>query len=354
MSYTISDTSSSYVNFAGTRTRYQYDSYFDGVDTSISQLITIPPISNFRIEAAKDFGGTGTGWSQILDSKGLSHFAKEDAPAGSIAREISAYVPDGNPTDFAYGYALDEHALFFVKTITPNRELIKFKWEVNGQLTQEGPFLTLFNLQDTQEDVQLVTCIAEDPRGRQERITAKYICNPGILSSEITGTNYRNSGLGFLVPDFAVFQDTTLPEDTRQKPFYRVDTGESSDTRDGLTFSEWKAAISNRDLIKFKNAGIDENQYGEPEALLDASGNLAGAFKEIYDNGWLRGAGGGKENPTKRMPGYMNNEHRVNYPSEASWLLAVFLKELAPIWNKKIGFDRPDFEPFGIEIDWKD
>jgi hypothetical protein len=175
------------------------------------------------------------------------------------------------------------------------------------------------------------------------------------LTDGIEGSNYRNEGFGFLVPDFDIFQDTSLPEDVRQRPFYRVESEESSETRDGLTYGEWKAIISNRDLIRFKNAGIDENNYGEPEALLDAEGNLAGAFKEIYDNGWLRGVGGGKEKPTKRMPGYMNNEHKVNYPSEASWLLAVFLKELAPRWNKKVGDDKPDGPfAFGIEIDWKD
>jgi len=352
MAYRVSTPENSIVDFRAGRTRYDYDSYFDTLDTEISELLTVPEISNLKIEAAKDFGGTGTGWAQILNSKGLSHFPRESRP-GVIAEEISAYVPEGNPTDFSYGYAVGEHALFFVKTISPTREFAKYYWEVNGERKSDGPILTLYNLSDTGTDIQTVTCVAVDPRGRERRQSLTYICNSDIFGTEISaGENYREKGLGYLAPNLSVFYDTSLSEEQRQKPFQRVDSEDGRLRINGLVFTSWKEAIKKRERVRFKNAGIDENRFGEPDRILNDDDSLSGTFLEIYNNGWKSGKGGGKENNSKRMDGYSNNEHKERYPTPSAWLEAVFLGEIRPYWN--VPTDAQSGYDYGIEIDWKD
>ena len=352
MVYIVSTLENSIVDFRASRTRYEYDSYFDTLDTEISELLTVPEISNLKIQAAKDFGGTGTGWAQILNSKGLSHFPRESRP-DVIAEEISAYVPEGNPTDFSYGYAEGEHALFFVKTISPNREFAKYYWEVNGERKSDGPILTLYNLPDTGNDIQTVTCVAVDPRGRERRQSLTYICNSTISNAEIVDENYRKSALGYLAPNLSVFYDTSLSEEQRQKPFERVVSEDSLLRIQGLTFTAWKDIIKQRDRVVFINAGIDENEFGEPARILNDDDSLAGTFFEIYNNGWKSGTGGGKEKNNKRMAGYKNDEHKQRYPTPHAWLEAVFLGEIRPYWN----VIRPYWAPmdwYGIQIDWKD
>ena len=352
MAYRVSTPENSILDFRAGRTRYDYDSYFDTLDTEISELLTVPEISNFKIEAAKDFGGTGTGWAKILNSKGLSHFPRESPPAsGVIAEEINAYVPEGNPTDFSYGYAVDEHAVFFVKTISPNREFAKYYWEVNGERKSDGPILTLYNLPDTGNDIQTVTCVAVDPRGRERRQSLTYICN-----SDIFGANYRNRGLGYLTPNLSVFYDTSLSELKRQKPFDRVDSEDNRIRINGLAFDAWKQAIKKPERVRFKNAGTDEDEFGEPDRILNDDDSLAGTFFEIYNNGWKSGTGGGKEKNKKRMDGYKNDEHKQRYPTPSAWLEAVFLGEIRPYWSviRYYGGYYGDANWFGIEIDWKD
>jgi len=353
MAYIVSTPENSIVDFRASRTRYDYDSYFDTLDTEISELLTVPEISNFKIEAAKDFGetGTGTGWAQILNSKGLSHFSREERPNVIAPEEISAYVPEGNPTDFSYGYAVDEHAVFFVKTISPNREFAKYYWEVNGERKSDGPILTLYNLSDTGTDIQTVTCVAVDPRGRERRQSLTYICSSSIYDTGGAGT-YREKGLGYLAPNLSVFYDTSLSEEQRQKPFDLVVSDDNLLQIKGLTFASWKDIIKQRDRVRFKNAGIDESYFGKPYRILNDDDSLSGAFLEIYDRGWKYGTGGGKQKNNRRMDGYSNNAHRERYPTPSAWLEAVFLGEIRPYW--KVPTDAPSGYDYGIEIDWKD
>jgi len=356
MAYRVSTPENSILDFRAGRTRYDYDSYFDTLDTEISELLTVPEISNFKIEAAKDFGGTGTGWAKILNSKGLSHFPRESPPAsGVIAEEINAYVPEGNPTDFSYGYAENEHALFFVKTISPNREFAKYYWEVNGERKSDGPILTLYNLSDTGTDIQTVTCVAVDPRGRERRQSLTYICSSSIYDTGGAGT-YREKGLGYLAPNLSVFYDTSLSEEQRQKPFDLVVSDDNLLQIKGLTFASWKDIIKQRDRVRFKNAGIDESYFGKPYRILNDDDSLSGAFLEIYDRGWKYGTGGGKQKNNRRMDGYSNNAHRERYPTPSGWLEAVFLGDIRPYWNviRYYGGYYGDPNWIGIEIDWKD
>jgi len=186
MAYIIRDRESSNLNFIGDRTSYIKSSYFDNLDTDISQLLTVPVPTELRIEAAN--------WQFIADNDGNSkHPNTKDEPYKYLG---DSYYPDGNATNFTYAFMAGEHAVFYVREIQPERNLFTYRWEIDGNVKSKGPSLTLYNLRpDIWPEAEggyaghgqkrEVVCIATNKNGKEIRQSFTYKCDEFI---GITGT----------------------------------------------------------------------------------------------------------------------------------------------------------------------
>lgn len=231
MAYIITDRESSNLNFRGDRSSYLASSYFDNLDTDISQLLTVPDPTELRIEAAN--------WYTIFDNDGNSKYPNtEDNPFAYLR---DSYYPDGNPTNFNYAFMAGEHAVFYVRNIQPERNLFTYRWEIDGNVKSEGPSLTLYNLTpDTFEgnivdgiirgafagfgQEREVVCIATNKNGKEIRQSLSYKCDefigmggtPGELTEanrnlKVNGlwqNNRRNSYINYLA--YLSSSDSTL------------------------------------------------------------------------------------------------------------------------------------------------
>ena len=360
----IISSSPTIVDVISNRTKYQHESYYDLVDTDISQLITIPDISQLRIQAKNYAYVGGSIGNTRIPSTPDSPFAEQQEP----------YYPDGNPTNFYYAFMADEHALFYIKTIFPEREVATYRWEVNGQLKSNLPFLLIYNLvPDRFIDSGLtgtpyggfgtlneVTCIATNQRGKEIRQSVFYKCDDAIQNTGdgvFPPLNYRKAGKGYYVFDSSKFYGTELSEAERQEPYMKVSEGSDAEIDsvkyNGFTFSEWKAALNDRNLLVFDNAGIDENKFGEPSVLLDRFGMKAASFLELWDNGYKSGTGGGSSKEKNKWPEYKFGEHKLRYLSTDAWLFAIFSGEIHPLWNVRTNVDYPGGARDGIVFNWK-
>ena len=266
MAYIITDRESSNLNFRGDRSSYLASSYFDNLDTGISQLLTVPAPTELRIEAAN--------WQTIIDNDGNSKYPNTEDDQFAYLRD--SYYPDGNPTNFNYAFMAGEHAVFYVRNIQPERNLFTYRWEIDGNVKSEGPSLTLYNLtpdiwpgEGDEDDGSLrgafagfgqereVVCIATNKNGKEIRQSLSYKCDdligiPGEIGEDnrnlkvdgLWQVNRRNAyiyyleylsspdstlGLGGLIPpvppvapvyefDPEIFYDESLPDSIRFRP----------------------------------------------------------------------------------------------------------------------------------------
>ncbi len=201
MVYRVSTPENSIVDFRAGRTRYDYDSYFDTLDTEISELLTVPVPTELRIEAAN--------WQTIADSDGSSKYPNtKDEPWKYL---VDSYYPDGNATNFNYLFMAGEHAVFYVRNIQPERNLFTYRWEIDGNVKSEGPSLTLYNLRpdiwpgEGDEDdgsfrgaypgfgqKREVVCIATNKNGKEIRQSLSYKCDEFVGIDGILKETNRN------------------------------------------------------------------------------------------------------------------------------------------------------------------
>jgi len=250
MAFVISSISDR-IDIVSRRSSYASESYYDNIDTDISQLLTIPAPSELRIQAANYY--------LLYDTRGNSKYPNTiDDPYRWLE---DPYFPDGNPTNFFYGFMAGEHALFYVKTLKPERNLFTYKWEVNGEEKGTGPSLMLYNLSpdvyiDTEfndnapdvlegayegfGDLVDVSCIATDVRGRETRQSAYFKCddimgmgdgrftartggrNTQNVEDNIYYSNLRRTLRQYTDFDVNVFNDESLSEAARQSPLTDV------------------------------------------------------------------------------------------------------------------------------------
>lgn len=250
MAYIITDRESSNLNFRGDRSSYLASSYFDNLDTDISQLLTVPAPTELRIEAAN--------WQTIIDNDGNSKYPNTEDDQFAYLRD--SYYPDGNPTNFNYAFMAGEHAVFYVRNIQPERNLFTYRWEIDGDVKSEGPSLTLYNLRpDIFEgdftfgfagfgQEREVVCIATNKNGKEIRQSLSYKCDdligiPGEIGEDnrnlkvdgLWQVNRRNAYIHYLeylssldipVPpappvyefDPEIFYDESLPDSVRFRP----------------------------------------------------------------------------------------------------------------------------------------